>query len=449
MHRLIVALTVAAWLAFPSGASAEKRVALLIGAQAYSEGSLVHPVEDANKVRDALVAVGFEAPPVLVDPGKRDLEQALKKFGADARGADVAVFYFAGHGIEYDGSNWLVPVGADLTYDESTRVEGVRLDDVVNMMKGAKFRIAFFDACRNNPFTRKWGRTRSASTRPEIDATNMPLGTLVAFSAASSEKSPDNGLYATALSKLIPSEGMELRAMLERVADEVEKQVPLNGPAFSFERPSYMPAYNGNFSFKTGWVPAQSAASVDLTPAEKRILEQARNAAVKAEAIAAKARQAESEGRLAAAEARAANTCVWSTFAGQCANGVSQGYGEVVYSRGSASRGESFAGLLEGGKRVLGVFSSPVHPTVGSASQSRYEGQFAPDVNNRAGGENGLAVVYYHDGSSYQGEVALGARDGFGVLRKSDGSRTEGRWSKNAPSEVVSWDANGSRIRSN
>ncbi len=240
-------LALSALLAAP--AWADKRVALVIGISEYKVGgSLPQTLSDAEKIRAALADRNFEVKK-LDKPNltKSELEAELLAFSDRARLADVALLYFAGHGMQHDNDNWLIPASAELRVESHIRFEGVSLQDVVELMKTARFRIIVLDACRNNPFVVNWGPTMSTGEGLGMPAqSTMPAGSLVAFSAAPGQKVPNDGLYADALSRWIKADGVELKQALDRVRRDVQQSNPSAAP-------DYVPRYDGVFSFSSGY----------------------------------------------------------------------------------------------------------------------------------------------------------------------------------------------------
>jgi len=153
----------------------EARVALVIGNGAYSSGSLRNPARDARAVAAALEARGFRVSLVL-DAGKQEMEEAIIDFGRALENGGVGLFYFAGHGVEQGGANYLVPVDADLSDDAYIRSRTVEVGYVTAEMEASRNRlnILVLDACRNNPYA---ARTRSGSRG--LATVAGPTGTLI------------------------------------------------------------------------------------------------------------------------------------------------------------------------------------------------------------------------------------------------------------------------------
>lgn len=207
----------------------EKRVALVIGNAAYEHASpLRNPANDAKALAAALRALGFAEVRELYDAKLADLMRALKDFGDLAEGADWAVIYYAGHGIEVAGNNYLVPTDARLENQSHVDDEALPLDRLLGKVTGAsKLQLVILDACRNNPFVprmRASGRaTRSmgrglASMEPEG-------GVLVAYAARHGTTAMDgesaNSPYAEALVKHLGEPGLEINLLFRKVRDEV------------------------------------------------------------------------------------------------------------------------------------------------------------------------------------------------------------------------------------
>ena len=202
-----VALLGTGAVAAPSVVSAAGRVALVVGNSNYTAiGALPNPGNDAADVSAALGRLGFEVTPVL-DADRVDMNEALRTFTRESVGADVALVFYAGHGLEMDGVNYLVPVDARLERDTDVRFEAVELDDVLAATAGAALRVVILDACRNNPLARSMQRTSttrnvSRGSFGELDENLLGDETLVAYAAAAGTTAADgtgrNSPYTTA-----------------------------------------------------------------------------------------------------------------------------------------------------------------------------------------------------------------------------------------------------------
>lgn len=231
--RLLLAIFLTLLLA--GGAFAERRVALVVGAEAYR---LLRPldnaVSDAVAMRVTLEALGFEVT-LETDRDLKRMHRALDDFREDGAGADVALFFFAGHGVEIAGDNRLLPVDADAASVERLRQTSLALEEVHALLRGmARASLIVLDACRSDPFGGGSGDGRGAvsiagddagAVRPGLGRIGRAEGALFAFSAAPGETASDgagpNSPFTTALAKYLPSDGLEIRSVLTLVQQEV------------------------------------------------------------------------------------------------------------------------------------------------------------------------------------------------------------------------------------
>src|SRR5260221_11191984 len=159
-----------------STAWAERRVALVVGNSQYKNSNLVlfNPRNDAEDVAASLRSLGFEVI-LRIDASRRDFDLAMTQFARVAQYADTALFYYAGHALQHQGQNYLMPTDAELEDELSLRYEMVSLDDVrAGLERAAGGKIIILDACRNNPALtrlkrRMKGMTRDVATVPGVD----------------------------------------------------------------------------------------------------------------------------------------------------------------------------------------------------------------------------------------------------------------------------------------
>ena len=215
----------ACWLSL-APASAETRVALVIGNGAYaSTAKLPNPSHDAEDVAASLKRSGFE---VLqgIDLRQADMQDLTIRFARAASKADVAMFYYSGHAMQYNGVNYLMPVDAVLS-DEADLKRFVRVDDIVNDLQQAKnLRILILDSCRDNPLADmlKRSATRAASIGRGLSKVEAPRGTIVSFSTQSGQTAADgsgrNSPYTTAFLKHI-EEPQEIGEVFRDISSDV------------------------------------------------------------------------------------------------------------------------------------------------------------------------------------------------------------------------------------
>jgi len=212
-------------------ALAEKRVALILGNSAYQNAPpLANPVNDAALIAAKLKAAGFDVVDSRHDLSALQTRRALRDFEDNARDADIAVIYYAGHGIEVDGTNYLIPVDAKLERDSDVYDEALSLDRVLVAVEPArKLRLVILDACRDNPFARTMKRalaSRSISSGlAKIEPTSP--NTLIAYSAKAGSTAEDgNGKdspFTIALAGHLTTPGLDVRKAFGFVRDDVLK----------------------------------------------------------------------------------------------------------------------------------------------------------------------------------------------------------------------------------
>jgi uncharacterized caspase-like protein len=212
-------------------ASAEKRVALVIGNSNYEKAAqLPNPANDAALIARMFESAGFDNVELRRDLKVGDMRRALREFMDKSREADVAVVYYAGHGIEVDGTNYLVPVDAVLERDADVYDEALTLERVLVSVEPAKqLRLVILDACRDNPFTRSMKRTMTSRAIGRGLAKVEPTSpnTLIAYASKAGSTASDgdgkNSPFTVALSKHVTKPGLDLRKAFGYVRDDVLK----------------------------------------------------------------------------------------------------------------------------------------------------------------------------------------------------------------------------------
>lgn len=242
-------------------AAAQHRVALVIGNSAYTQvNSLPNPVNDAKAVAAAFKDLGFD---VLLglDLDKRGFDAKVREFSQVLGQADVSIFFYAGHGLQVSGRNYLVPVDARLQRERDIDFEAVGLDFILKQMeldREGKTNIVFLDACRDNPLARNLARsmgTRSANVGQGLAQVEAGVGTFIAYSTQPGNVALDgdegNSPFTAALVRSIKQPGRNLTAVMIDVRKQVlaatrGKQVPWDHSAltgdFYFGQPSALNA---------------------------------------------------------------------------------------------------------------------------------------------------------------------------------------------------------------
>lgn len=201
----------------------DRRVALVIGNSRYAISPLPNPVNDARDISAVLQSLGFEVILVL-DAGLREMEKAIDLFSRKAHGA-TALFFYAGHGLQVDGENYLIPIGAELEDEGDVRYEAVAAGRVLDNLRYAEsnLNIIVLDACRNNPFVRSF----RSSTRG-LARLNAPRGSIVGFSTAPGDVASDgagrNSPYAAAFIRHAATPDLTVEAFFKEVAKDVAGQ---------------------------------------------------------------------------------------------------------------------------------------------------------------------------------------------------------------------------------
>lgn len=225
-----------ALLLLSSGVSfAERRVALVVGNSQYKNPSLVllNPKNDAEDVAAALRALDFNVI-LTVNANRRDFDTAMTQFARLSTNADASLFYYAGHALQYQGRNYLMPTDGELEDEVSLRYQMVSLDDIraaVERADGVK--IVVLDACRNNPVVdslrrKMLGDSRSIAATRGLARIDKALGIVVAYATAADEVAADgsgrNSPFTTAFLRRLQEPGLEIGTMFRRIAADVNER---------------------------------------------------------------------------------------------------------------------------------------------------------------------------------------------------------------------------------
>ncbi len=199
-------------------------MALIIGNSDYANTStLANPVNDAKMIAESASRAGFDDVTIATDLSTGDFQRTLRDFRAKANGADVAMVYYAGHGIEGQGKNWLIPVDAELKADLDLPYEALNLDRVMVSLSGAQIRMVVLDACRNNPFASSW---RSGSRAVAQGLTGIEVDDILVIYAAAPGKTAmdgegDHSPFASSFARRLPQAGLPIQLLGGMVRDDV------------------------------------------------------------------------------------------------------------------------------------------------------------------------------------------------------------------------------------
>jgi hypothetical protein len=238
MRFLIAALSIAGLLFSAEAALADKRVAFVVGNSAYKNvAPLPNPAIDAKSMAKVLRNVGFDV--VEGSNLTRDkMTERLLEFGKKAQGADVALFFYAGHGMAVNGTNYLLPVDADIKSEMDIKLgSAINVDLTLEQtMADAKVKLVFLDACRDNPFAGKIkpnSATRSLSVQSGLADMKTGEGTLIAFATGPGQTALDgevgtNSPFTRALVANIAAPGVEIQQAMTKVRAQVSEETNKN-----------------------------------------------------------------------------------------------------------------------------------------------------------------------------------------------------------------------------
>lgn len=243
---VLAMLCVAVLAAAP--AAAEKRVALVVGMSNYKHvGRLANPANDARLIADTLRGLGFTlvGGGAQLDLDKAALDRVVQSFGSLAQGADVGLVYYAGHGVQVKGLNYLIPVDANPVKEADIDFQMMEVTLVLRQMEasGTRLNMVIFDACRNNPFAGRGLRAMATGLAP----VQAPEGTVIAFAAQPGSVALDgndgNSPYAKALAQMMPRPGIGIFKTFQDVGLAVKKATGAQDPWTSYS------TLNGDFYF--------------------------------------------------------------------------------------------------------------------------------------------------------------------------------------------------------
>ncbi len=236
----------------------QSRVALVIGNAAYAECPLQNPANDAGDMAAVLAKCGFS---VLQgqNMNRREMREAVRAFSKQLQGADVGLFFYAGHGLQVDGLNYLVPIGADVAEEFEVDDQCLEANYVLDAMEqsDARLNIVILDACRNDPFRRF--RSKSGG----LAYMRAPSGSFVAFSTAPggvASDGPDgrNGLFTASLLKHLPTPGLRLTDVFINVGNDVFKKTK------GAQEPWVNHSIRGAFFFVADGLPPDAGGTLEV-----------------------------------------------------------------------------------------------------------------------------------------------------------------------------------------
>ncbi|OGR35657.1 MAG: hypothetical protein A2051_09690 [Desulfovibrionales bacterium GWA2_65_9] len=282
-------LAQAAFAAPQAALPQERRVALVIGNSAYKAAPLKNPANDARDMAAALKKLGFDVT-LLTDAGQQQMDAAVREFGLKLRQGGAGLFYYAGHGLQVGGENYLVPVSANIQTESDVRFTCLPAGMVLGKMEDARndLNIIILDACRNNPFARSFRNAEQGLAK--MDA---PTGSLISYATAPGSVASDgagkNGLFTQHLLRNMATPGLPITEVFMRVRQNVvaetkRQQVPWEASSligqFYFsgaagdQPPMSAPAMVIAAPIPTAPAPAVPAKALDIKAEKRRMAEE-------------------------------------------------------------------------------------------------------------------------------------------------------------------------------
>ena len=278
--RILGMALVLASLAIPVNASQTtegKRIALVIGNANYKENPLANPVNDAKAMCSTLKGLGFDTACIYDIQDKRKFIESVQSFARKLNPQTISLFYYAGHGMQINGENFLIPTQAELKSPVDVTWEALSVQQIMDYLEVAKsqFSLAILDACRNNPWSRRW-RSRGMPMEDGLASPiSQPRGSIIMYATRDKEVASDgadgNGLFTKHLLANIRTEGISVEQMIKRVTRGVEEESErITGRA---QTPGNYSQFSGEFCF-AGCAP-DSSRLMEQVAALSRQLEQA------------------------------------------------------------------------------------------------------------------------------------------------------------------------------
>ncbi|WP_198599266.1 caspase family protein [Vibrio sp. 10N.261.55.A7] len=474
---LFVCTSISSW------ASGGDRQALIIGNANYQIGALKNPVNDAKALAGSLEKLGFSVT-LLTDADKRKMQQAIRSYSKSLKPDDVNLFYYAGHGVQQENRNYLIPLSAQIETAADVEYESVMLDFVLDTFAQAKNRqnIILLDACRNNPY-----KSESRGLRRGLAQTDGPKGTFIAYATAPGAVALDgqgeHGVFTGALLEHIDQQGLSLEQVFKQTLAQVNKETQ------GKQVPWISSSFYEDFYFAGKQAPSTTvsyAVSSDLNSASQQGDAQSNPASGSDPNLTALTMRSNIyydevfiDGRSYGAtpfsltlpkgdyeisvlrdgfktwqqviKLSRTEQVVWAQmqrqikmvsykngdrFVGTLVDKKKSGKGLYIYSKDGQFAGDRFYGEYEkgqrhgfgtyiasSGERYVGAFENGKRNGTGTlnfANGDQYYGDF---LN---GQRSGTGSLIYRNGDTYYGEFTKGVRDGWGVYTFSNGSEYKG-----------------------
>lgn len=226
------------------------KVAFIIGNAAYPESTLANPVNDAKAMEKKLSRLGFQTI-MRTDATNKAMEKSLASFASYLESCDVALFFFAGHGMQIEGKNYLAAINTNFDQEIDAKYSSLPLDKVIETMeKGTnKTSIIILDACRTNPYERKWRGVDSRGLAPVYAPKGMIIGYATSPGQVAYDGDGENGAYTKAFLGHVSTPGITIEDLFKRVRNTLSSST--RGRQISWEHTSLMGDFYFNYSYAT------------------------------------------------------------------------------------------------------------------------------------------------------------------------------------------------------
>ena len=377
-----------------SSMAAEQRIALVIGNSAYSSGPLKNPVNDSADIASMLEKLGFSVT-LRQNAGLQEMEEAIEAFGNRLKRGGVGLFYYAGHGVQVNGVNYLLPVRAKINKEADVKYQAVDANKILDEMAAANngLNIVLLDACRDNPFARSF---RSA-TRGLAIVSSAPSGTFISYSTSPGNVARDgdgrNSPYTAALLQYMQVGGLTLSDVFINVRTKVKKETG--------QVPWELSSLEGQFYF----LPGDLRKSGDSGQSAREVVKKEKSPAAVPDL---KEQVPPININKQSPYFRVMQLAGGHRYEGEFRDDNFNGQGILIFASGDRYEGE----FRNGKRNGRGILSY--------ANGYRYDGEFRDD------NFNGRGILIYATGERYDGEFRDGKSNGQGTLTYANGNRYQG-----------------------
>nr|WP_314382465.1 caspase family protein [uncultured Cardiobacterium sp.] len=351
------------------------RVALVIGNAAYESNALKNPVNDAELISDALKQVGFRVTTVK-NANRGQMEEAIKQFGRELQPDSTALFYYAGHGVQHEGKNYLLPIGAIGSIQKPGQIDdrAISAAYVLGAMEDSRIKLVFLDACRDAPFTFSRSLSRGLAPMSKSGGTLISYATMPGTTAADGDSR--NSPYARSLAKWM-REPLKIEDILKQVGSDVERETG------GKQSPEYTTAVRTDFFFTAPTTPTagESAAAAPVVVAQDADVTQQDTIAILNEAVEARKKKDYDRARrlvqpLAEAGNDVAQTFLAVTYVDSKDYDMVRVWSEKAAAQGNGNAQVLLGALYKDGKGVKQDYTKAATWFEKAAAQGEKKSQF-------------------------------------------------------------------------